>query len=117
MRVLLELEAPPDPWNCISCGTDGLYRCTDCLHQPMFCRECCRMTHQRLLFHRVQHWNGEFFEESALHMVRDALITSHCIYRADSDWRSAAARAHQSSLPFRSIQCEWHWRASQNECP
>ncbi|KIN95845.1 hypothetical protein M404DRAFT_164813, partial [Pisolithus tinctorius Marx 270] len=40
MRVLLELEAPPDPWNCISCGTDGLYRCTDCLHQPMFCREC-----------------------------------------------------------------------------
>ncbi|KAI6142713.1 hypothetical protein BKA82DRAFT_4017955 [Pisolithus tinctorius] len=42
MRVLLELEAPPDPQNCISCGTDGL----------------------------VQHWNGEFFEESALHMTQ-----------------------------------------------
>ncbi|KAI6145946.1 hypothetical protein BKA82DRAFT_3981112, partial [Pisolithus tinctorius] len=77
MRVLLELEAPPDPWNCISCGTDGLYRCTDCLHQPMFCRECCRMTHQCLLFHRVQHWNGEFFEESALHMTGAQLQLGH----------------------------------------
>ncbi|KIO13791.1 hypothetical protein M404DRAFT_120325, partial [Pisolithus tinctorius Marx 270] len=62
---------------CISCGTDGLYRCTDCLHQPMFCRECCRMTHQCLLFHRVQHWNGEFFEESALHMTGAQLQLGH----------------------------------------
>ncbi|KAI6148756.1 hypothetical protein BKA82DRAFT_3978415, partial [Pisolithus tinctorius] len=77
MRVLLELEAPPDPRNCISCGTDGLYRCTDCLHQPMFCRECCRMTQQCLLFHRVQHWNGEFFEESALHMTGAQLQLGH----------------------------------------
>ncbi|KAI6143307.1 hypothetical protein BKA82DRAFT_4017598 [Pisolithus tinctorius] len=49
MRVLLELEAPPDPRNCISCGTDGL----------------------------VQHWNGEFFEESALHMTGAQLQLGH----------------------------------------
>ncbi|KAI6145616.1 hypothetical protein BKA82DRAFT_4016401 [Pisolithus tinctorius] len=49
MRVLLELEAPPDPQNCISCGTDGL----------------------------VQHWIGEFFEELALHMTGAQLQLGH----------------------------------------
>ncbi|KAI6153823.1 hypothetical protein BKA82DRAFT_4011935 [Pisolithus tinctorius] len=52
MKVLLDLEAPPKPQN------------------------CARVTHQGLLFHRVQQWAGNFFEESALHMVRDQSMKS-----------------------------------------
>ncbi|KAI6155000.1 hypothetical protein BKA82DRAFT_4010686 [Pisolithus tinctorius] len=52
MKVLLDLEAPPKPQN------------------------CARVTHQGLLFHRVQQWAGNFFKESALHMVRDQSMKS-----------------------------------------
>ncbi|KAI6138640.1 hypothetical protein BKA82DRAFT_4020848 [Pisolithus tinctorius] len=52
MKVLLDLEASPEPQN------------------------CARVTHQGLLFHRVQQWTGDFFEELALHMVRDQSMKS-----------------------------------------
>ncbi|KAI6144446.1 hypothetical protein BKA82DRAFT_3983221, partial [Pisolithus tinctorius] len=103
MKVLLELEAPPNPRNCISCGTEGLYRCADCLHQPMYCRDCCRMTHQHLLFHRVQHWNGEFFEESALHMTGTQLHLGH----NRSACHSAPSHANGTGGPAQMNAREW----------
>ncbi|KIO09151.1 hypothetical protein M404DRAFT_132260, partial [Pisolithus tinctorius Marx 270] len=77
MKVLLDLEAPPKPQNCARCGVEGGYRCPDCIHQPLFCKECCRVTHQGLLFHRVQQWAGNFFKESALHMTGAELHLGH----------------------------------------
>ena len=62
-------EAPPNPRLCSSCGGDGIYRCTECAHRPVLCTSCCREVHRFLPFHRVEQWNGTFFEESSLRMV------------------------------------------------
>ncbi|KAI6141259.1 hypothetical protein BKA82DRAFT_3986329, partial [Pisolithus tinctorius] len=90
MKVLLDLEAPPKPQNCARCGAEGGYRCPDCIHQPLFCKECCRVIHQGLLFHRVQQWAGNFFEESALHMTGAELHLGHSEAICPSDLPSAS---------------------------
>ncbi|KAI6143009.1 hypothetical protein BKA82DRAFT_3946695, partial [Pisolithus tinctorius] len=53
------------------------YRCPDCLHQPLFCTECCRKSHESLPFHRIQQWTGDFYKESALHMTGIWLHLGH----------------------------------------
>ncbi|KAI6153270.1 hypothetical protein BKA82DRAFT_4011589 [Pisolithus tinctorius] len=77
LKILLELEASPEPRNCTWCGNDGVYRCPDCLHQPLFCTECCWKSHESLPFHRIQQWTGDFYEESALHMTGVRLHLGH----------------------------------------
>ncbi|KAI6156685.1 hypothetical protein BKA82DRAFT_4345750 [Pisolithus tinctorius] len=77
LKILLELEAFPEPRNCTWCGNDGVYRCPDCLHQPLFCTECCRKSHESLPFHRIQQWTGDFYEESTLHMTGVWLHLGH----------------------------------------
>ena len=47
-------RAPLTPRVCISCGGDGIYRCTDCAHRPVFCAACCRNQHTLQPFHHVQ---------------------------------------------------------------
>ncbi|KAI5981036.1 hypothetical protein EDD15DRAFT_2380556 [Pisolithus albus] len=77
LRILLEMEAAPSPRNCTKCGKDGVYRCMDCMHQPLFCMDCCRILHEAHPFHRIQQWTGEFFEDSALHMTGFQLYLGH----------------------------------------
>ncbi|KIO06491.1 hypothetical protein M404DRAFT_138792 [Pisolithus tinctorius Marx 270] len=77
LKILLELEASPEPRNCTWCGNDRVYRCLDCLHQPLFCIECCQKSHESLPFHRIQQWTGDFYEESALHMTGIQLHLGH----------------------------------------
>ncbi|KIK24275.1 hypothetical protein PISMIDRAFT_80592, partial [Pisolithus microcarpus 441] len=52
-------------------------KCTDCMHQPLFCTDCCQMVHNAQPFHQIQQWTGEFFEESALHMTGLQLQLGH----------------------------------------
>ncbi|KAI6138709.1 hypothetical protein BKA82DRAFT_4020772 [Pisolithus tinctorius] len=77
LGILLELEASPEPRNYTWCGNNGVYRCLDCLHQPLFCTECCQKSHESLPFHRIQQWTGDFYEESALHMTGVQLHLGH----------------------------------------
>ncbi|KIO03632.1 hypothetical protein M404DRAFT_145089 [Pisolithus tinctorius Marx 270] len=77
LKILLELEASPEPRNCTWCGNDGVYRCLDCLHQPLFCTECCWKSHESLPFHRIQQWTGDFYKESALHITGIQLHLGH----------------------------------------
>ncbi|KAF8240756.1 hypothetical protein L208DRAFT_1114079, partial [Tricholoma matsutake] len=42
------------------------WRCMDCLGQPSYCMTCCRSNHANTPFHRVQHWVGQYFEDSWL---------------------------------------------------
>lgn len=52
---------------CTECKQEqGYFRCLDCSTQPLFCRSCCRVSHQRLHTHRIQCWNGKYFRTSAL---------------------------------------------------
>ncbi|KAI6104317.1 hypothetical protein F5141DRAFT_988565, partial [Pisolithus sp. B1] len=77
LQILLDLEAPPLPHTCKICGKDGVYRCPDCMHQPLLCTDCCCSMHATHPFHRVQQWTGDFFKDSALHMTGLQLHLSH----------------------------------------
>lgn len=70
LQYLLEMEAPPDPRVCRQCHTgDGSWKCLDCVDRPVLCSACCRNTHQLNVFHRVEHWNGEFYTPAWLRQV------------------------------------------------
>ncbi|KAI6019504.1 hypothetical protein BKA83DRAFT_4057093 [Pisolithus microcarpus] len=77
LHILLELEAPPVPRICKKCQRDGVYRCPDCMHQPLLCTNCCHTMHEAHPFHRIQQWTGAFFEDSALHMVSKGKERDH----------------------------------------
>ena len=47
------------PW-CSKCVLE--WQCQDCLGRPFLCRDCCRVSHLRLPFHRVDHWNRLHFQ-------------------------------------------------------
>ncbi|KAI6022172.1 hypothetical protein BKA83DRAFT_4054270 [Pisolithus microcarpus] len=77
LQILLGLEAPPVPRMCYICQKDGVYRCPDCMHQPLLCTNCCRTMHASHPFHRIQQWTGDFFEDCALHMTGLQLHLGH----------------------------------------
>ncbi|KIK77195.1 hypothetical protein PAXRUDRAFT_167564, partial [Paxillus rubicundulus Ve08.2h10] len=60
---------PPDPRNCHACRGDGVYKCSDCFTQPLFCTSCCRQLHLLNHLHRVQQWSGKCFKDSSLSLV------------------------------------------------
>lgn len=64
LSVILSLESPPG--TCNGCNRPALWRCLDCQSSSPSCAECCRVLHQRLIFHRVQFWTGEYYEPSWL---------------------------------------------------
>ncbi|KAI6019093.1 hypothetical protein EDC04DRAFT_2576133 [Pisolithus marmoratus] len=77
LQILLDLEAPPLPHICKICGKDRVYRCSDCMHQPLLCTDCCCLMHATHPLHRVQQWTGDFFKDSALHMTSLQLHLGH----------------------------------------
>ncbi|KAI6138394.1 hypothetical protein BKA82DRAFT_4366513 [Pisolithus tinctorius] len=111
LKILLELEASPEPRNCTWCGNDGVYRCPDCLHQPLFCTECCRKSHESLPFHRIQQWTGDFYEESTLHMTGVRLHLGH----GGAPCPHAIAQAQQAAgEPLPMDDQEWKmWKISK----
>ncbi|KIO11356.1 hypothetical protein M404DRAFT_45915, partial [Pisolithus tinctorius Marx 270] len=77
LAILLDMEAPPEPRDCILCGADGIFQCTECAHRPVFCTMCCQAEHKCRPFHRVEQWNGTFFEESSLQLAGLVLHVGH----------------------------------------
>ncbi|RDX40788.1 hypothetical protein OH76DRAFT_1365678 [Lentinus brumalis] len=56
---------------CLSCPDSSTanaasIRCTTCDSGPLECEECVRVRHQRHACHRLQRWNGKFFEVTSL---------------------------------------------------
>lgn len=75
---ILELEAPPDPRVCSHClSGDGSWKCLDCLETPILCSACCRTSHRSNVFHRVEHWNGEFYTPAWLRQVGVVIHLGH----------------------------------------
>jgi hypothetical protein len=70
-------EGSPDPRVCILCAGEGSWRCKDCTGKPLLCLHCCREQHQSHPFHRVQHWNGTFFEDAWLYQAGVKLFFGH----------------------------------------
>jgi hypothetical protein len=45
--------------------------------RPVLCKDCCRRTHSKVPFHRVEQWTGEFFKPSWLHEVGVEIYLGH----------------------------------------
>ncbi|KIK20418.1 hypothetical protein PISMIDRAFT_105857 [Pisolithus microcarpus 441] len=113
LRIILEMEAPPEPCTCSRCEKDGVYRCVDCMHQPLCCMDCCCAMHRSNPFHQIEQWTGEFFEQSALHLLGLAIHLGHgsapCPY---TDLQKLSEQGYKSMmdllgmLPFDSEEWE-----------
>ena len=66
--ILLDLEAPLENMaSCMDClGTHGPIWCLSCLGGHAWCASCAIKAHSRLPFHRLQQWNGHFYEAVTL---------------------------------------------------
>jgi len=75
---MLRHESLPSKTSCSNCKvSSGTHRCQDCFGSNFWCDPCCVSAHERLPFHRVQMWNGRFFEQSDLLTRRLCLDLSH----------------------------------------
>ncbi|KIP01314.1 hypothetical protein PHLGIDRAFT_55306, partial [Phlebiopsis gigantea 11061_1 CR5-6] len=55
---------------CADCHmTEAEYQCTMCLGREMVCAGCCRRRHRNLPLHRIQHWQGDYFEKTSLNAL------------------------------------------------
>ena len=79
--ILIELlrhEAFPSTTSCSLCQqSSATHRCYDCFGSNIWCGPCCISAHKSLPFHRVQMWNGQFFEWSDLLVHRLTLDLRH----------------------------------------
>src|SRR5882762_2172887 len=68
--ILIELirhKSIPSLLSCSNCQQEsGTYWCRDCFGPHFWCSACCVSAHVASPFHRVQMWNGNFFERSEL---------------------------------------------------
>lgn len=53
---------------CSSCHThsSASLRCQDCFSGPLLCKNCAVKSHSMNPLHRIEHWNGMFFEPAPL---------------------------------------------------
>ncbi|KIM56212.1 hypothetical protein SCLCIDRAFT_36442, partial [Scleroderma citrinum Foug A] len=77
LSVLLDMEAPPECRIRIGCRKDGVFRCTECAHRPIFCSDCCLDAHKPSPFHRIQRWTGTFFEDFSLCLIGFVMYLGH----------------------------------------
>jgi hypothetical protein len=58
-------------------GTWAVWRCRDCSMGMPMCRGCIRRSHKENPFHRIEHWNGQFFRPADHWEVGTYLLVSH----------------------------------------
>ena len=67
LKVILSEEAPRNSTERCPCGhRTAHWRCKHCSGGRLLCRRCCRIAHRVLWFHRVELWNGRYFQVTAL---------------------------------------------------
>ncbi|KAF7974583.1 hypothetical protein HWV62_11966, partial [Athelia sp. TMB] len=71
LKEILRLEGRGDYIDqkiCPFCPDDTLaeYRCRDCFSGELYCHRCTMLLHSRNPLHRIQKWNGMFFERVSL---------------------------------------------------
>lgn len=99
VNQLLQMKSGPNsdasgghPQTCPKCRLGRpKWRCLDCVDSTALCVLCCRDGHQLNLFHRIEKWNGRFYQKAALWQVGVKIFTGH--HGAPCP-RSAAALTH-----------------------
>ena len=60
--LIVSRAAPKNERRCEVCAKENVpWRCTDCIGQPSFCRECCAQQHSANPFHRVMSWQNTHY--------------------------------------------------------
>ena len=60
------------------CGLGrAVWRCNDCADKRGICLFCCRNRHKLQMFHRVEKWNGRFYQKGALWQVGVKIFVGH----------------------------------------
>src|SRR3954466_13367528 len=78
LHTILTGESPSNDGICSLCQADsGHWRCKDCLGSRSVCRGCCRETHHKLPFHRIEYWNGNHYEDDWLCNVGVVIYLGH----------------------------------------
>ena len=78
LKVMLSQEAPKALLAQCPCGQRiATWRCKTCSGGRLLCSECCRNAHMFLPFHRVELWNGRYFEVGALWQIGLKLHLGH----------------------------------------
>ncbi|KIM86482.1 hypothetical protein PILCRDRAFT_65138, partial [Piloderma croceum F 1598] len=68
--------------SCTSCNKAFLqYRCTDCIHGPLWCKECIIQRHDQSPLHQIEMWNSLFFQKTSLHDLGLQVQLSHAVGR------------------------------------
>ncbi|KAA1479955.1 hypothetical protein DENSPDRAFT_789726 [Dentipellis sp. KUC8613] len=65
---------------CPDCGkaeAEPCIRCLDCMPMDVVCGDCVVRRHRRTPLHRVQRWNGEFYERETLRGLGLAVQLGH----------------------------------------
>ncbi|EJU00675.1 hypothetical protein DACRYDRAFT_23059, partial [Dacryopinax primogenitus] len=77
---LLRREGPFKPGErCRDClQGSAVSRCTECFGRQGFCDACIAQAHKALPFHRIQKWNGLFFERVTLTKLGAILAFCQC---------------------------------------
>ncbi|KAI9059925.1 hypothetical protein FKP32DRAFT_1613943 [Trametes sanguinea] len=55
-----------DVTRCSICEQEAEFRCPDCRVSHPLCQQCLLKEHNQLVFHRVERWNGRFYERISL---------------------------------------------------
>ena len=76
----MDSEAPGQLQDkCTLClQADGEICCLSCIGHHGWCRTCAVKAHQSLPFHRLQRWNGRFYEAISLQDLGFTLNLGHC---------------------------------------
>jgi hypothetical protein len=84
-ELLIELirhEAPLRNRSCYRCsGAQATHRCRDCFTSYILCGSCCLSAHLTLPFHRIQRFNGQYFENADLDDL--GLVLNLCQHPGD----------------------------------
>ncbi|KAN0088257.1 hypothetical protein V8E55_005314 [Tylopilus felleus] len=79
LDIILKSEAPcQPPWNCFGCAnTMETIHCVACLGNHIWCSVCAVKAHRTLPFHRIQQWNGRFYDIVTLQHLGYILYLGH----------------------------------------
>lgn len=104
-RIISHKSGPGIEAKCANCSIgQAIWRCRDCVRGNILCVLCLQSEHRKILFHRVERWNGRYFSIGALWQAGLKLYTGHMGRPCPRPDQTSHKQAPQ--LPFLVTQCK-----------
>ncbi|KAG0695048.1 hypothetical protein DFH29DRAFT_985048 [Suillus ampliporus] len=85
LMELIRLEGCGDYATCEACHGhhectfEPEYRCKDCFGTELYCKDCMVERHRDNPLHRIEHWNGYYFEDTTLKCLGLRIQLGHAV--------------------------------------